>query len=144
MPSILSLEKISKRFGAVVVADNIDLTLLRGEALGIIGPNGAGKTTLFGIVSGTVAPDAGRVVFEGHDVTPSQLVPLVALLDQPPFYIHDTATDRSLSISLGKHLLKLKDRTFATVVVRKSGKNPSTGSTLWRLERLEGDDAHVA
>jgi ABC-type branched-subunit amino acid transport system ATPase component len=69
MPSILTLEKISKRFGAVVVADNIDLTLLRGEALGIIGPNGAGKTTLFGIITGTVAPDAGRVVFEGHDVT---------------------------------------------------------------------------
>ena len=69
MPSILTLENISKRFGAVVVADNIDLTLLRGEALGIIGPNGAGKTTLFGIVTGTVPPDAGRVVFEGHDVT---------------------------------------------------------------------------
>src|SRR6266567_2458619 len=69
MPSILTLENISKRFGAVVVADRIDLTLLRGEALGIIGPNGAGKTTLFGIITGTVAPDAGRVVFEGHDVT---------------------------------------------------------------------------
>src|SRR5438128_337787 len=69
MPSILTLEQISKRFGAVVVADNIDLTLLRGEALGIIGPNGAGKTTLFGIITGTVTPDAGRVVFEGHDVT---------------------------------------------------------------------------
>jgi branched-chain amino acid transport system ATP-binding protein len=69
MPAILTLEKISKRFGAVVVADNIDLTLLRGEALGIIGPNGAGKTTLFGMITGTVAPDAGHVVFEGHDVT---------------------------------------------------------------------------
>src|ERR1044071_5269319 len=69
MPSILTLEQVSKRFGAVVVADPIDLTLLRGEALGIIGPNGAGKTTLFGIITGAVAPDAGRVVFEGHDVT---------------------------------------------------------------------------
>src|SRR3979411_1750428 len=69
MPSILTLEQISKRFGAVVVADNIDLTLLRGEAVAIIGTNGAGKTTLFGIVTGTVAPDAGRVMFEGHDVT---------------------------------------------------------------------------
>ena len=66
---ILSLEKISKRFGAVVVANDIDLALNDGEALGIIGPNGAGKTTLFGIVTGTVAPDAGRVVFDGADVT---------------------------------------------------------------------------
>jgi branched-chain amino acid transport system ATP-binding protein len=66
---ILSLEKICKRFGAIVVADGIDLALAEGEALGIIGPNGAGKTTLFGIATGTVAPDAGRVMFAGEDVT---------------------------------------------------------------------------
>ena len=65
MPAILTFEKISKRFGAVVVARGLDLALADGEALGIIGPNGAGKTTLFGIASGTVAPDAGRVVFAG-------------------------------------------------------------------------------
>ena len=44
---------------------SIDLALAEGEALGIIGPNGAGKTTLFGIMTGTVAPDAGRVLFDG-------------------------------------------------------------------------------
>jgi branched-chain amino acid transport system ATP-binding protein len=69
MSPILSLSKISKRFGAVVIADALDLDLADGEALGIIGPNGAGKTTLFGIATGTVAPDAGRVVFEGRDIT---------------------------------------------------------------------------
>ena len=47
----------------------IDLELAQGEALGIIGPNGAGKTTLFGIATGTVAPDAGRVIFAGADIT---------------------------------------------------------------------------
>ena len=65
MPSILALDKISKRFGAIVIADALDLALAEGEALGIIGPNGAGKTTLFGIITGTVAPDAGRVLFAG-------------------------------------------------------------------------------
>jgi branched-chain amino acid transport system ATP-binding protein len=69
MAAILALENISKRFGAVVVADGIDLALGDGEALGIIGPNGAGKTTLFGIATGTVAPDSGRVVFAGGDIT---------------------------------------------------------------------------
>ncbi|HEX5211662.1 MAG TPA: ABC transporter ATP-binding protein [Pseudolabrys sp.] len=69
MAPILALESISKRFGAVVVADGVDLALNEGEALGIIGPNGAGKTTLFGIATGTVAPDAGRVVYAGEDIT---------------------------------------------------------------------------
>ncbi|MGB8103876.1 MAG: ABC transporter ATP-binding protein [Pseudolabrys sp.] len=69
MAPILALETISKRFGAVVVADSIDLALNQGEALGIIGPNGAGKTSLFGIAAGTLAPDAGRVVFAGEDIT---------------------------------------------------------------------------
>ena len=69
MSTILALEKISKRFGAVVVANGIDLSLANGEALGIIGPNGAGKTTLFGMITGTVAPDSGRVLFDGRDVT---------------------------------------------------------------------------
>ena len=69
MAPILALEKISKRFGAVVVADEIDLSLNDGEALGIIGPNGAGKTTLFGIATGTVRPDSGRVLFADNDMT---------------------------------------------------------------------------
>jgi branched-chain amino acid transport system ATP-binding protein len=66
---ILALDKISKRFGAIVVADAVDLALAQGESLGIIGPNGAGKTTLFGIMSGTLAPDCGRVIYAGRDIT---------------------------------------------------------------------------
>jgi branched-chain amino acid transport system ATP-binding protein len=66
---ILALDKISKRFGAIVIAEAIDLELGEGEALGIIGPNGAGKTTLFGIISGTLSPDSGRVFYAGADIT---------------------------------------------------------------------------
>jgi branched-chain amino acid transport system ATP-binding protein len=70
MPApLLALEQISKRFGAIAVAERIDLQLADGEALGIIGPNGAGKTTLFGVISGTIAPDSGRVVYAGRDIT---------------------------------------------------------------------------
>ena len=69
MPPILALNNISKRFGAIVIADGVDLALAEGEALGIIGPNGAGKTTLFGIMTGTIAPDGGRVAFAGRDIT---------------------------------------------------------------------------
>ena len=76
MPApLLALEQISKRFGAIVVAERLGLQVGQGEALGIIGPNGAGKTTLFGMISGTIAPDSGRVICAGRDVTalsPSQ------------------------------------------------------------------------
>jgi branched-chain amino acid transport system ATP-binding protein len=69
LSSILSLRGLSKSFGAVVVADALDLQLREGEALGILGPNGAGKTTLFGMISGAVRADAGAVEFEGRDVS---------------------------------------------------------------------------
>ena len=66
---ILALDKISKRFGAIVIAEHIDLALSEGESLGIIGPNGAGKTTLFGMINGILAPDSGRVLYAGNDIT---------------------------------------------------------------------------
>jgi len=69
MPPILALDNICKRFGAIVIADGLDLALAPGEALGIIGPNGAGKTTLFGIMTGTVAADSGRVLLDGAEIT---------------------------------------------------------------------------
>lgn len=66
---ILRLAGVSKRFGAVVVADNIDLEVARGEALGIIGANGAGKSSLFNLITGVVTPDAGTITLADRDVT---------------------------------------------------------------------------
>ena len=50
-----------KRFGALVVLDDVDFALERGEAVGIVGPNGAGKTTLLNVLSGALQPNAGTV-----------------------------------------------------------------------------------
>ena len=69
MSSILSLAKISKGFGAIVIADELDLELREGEALGMLGPHGAGKTSLFGIITGTLAPNSGQVIFDGRNIT---------------------------------------------------------------------------
>ena len=66
---MLELKGISKAFGAIVVASDIDLTLSRGEALGVIGPNGAGKSTLFNLITGMLRPDRGRIILEGDDIT---------------------------------------------------------------------------
>ena len=65
-PDILVVENLSKRFGGIVVADAIDLTLKGGRVLGLIGPNGAGKTSLFNLVCGVVKPDAGRISLDGQ------------------------------------------------------------------------------
>ena len=67
--ALLSLENLSKSYGALKVTDDISLSVAQGEIVGILGPNGAGKTTLFNLVAGTVQPNAGRVVFAGQDVT---------------------------------------------------------------------------
>jgi branched-chain amino acid transport system ATP-binding protein len=66
---ILELHEVSKSFGALKATDVISLAVPAGEALGIIGPNGAGKSTLFSLISGALAPSAGRVVLDGVDVT---------------------------------------------------------------------------
>jgi branched-chain amino acid transport system ATP-binding protein len=66
---ILELTGVSKSFGALKVADAVSFGLEPGEALGIIGPNGAGKSTLFNLITGNIGVDAGRVMFDGRDVT---------------------------------------------------------------------------
>jgi branched-chain amino acid transport system ATP-binding protein len=66
---MLELQGLSKSFGAIVVAKDIDLKLARGEALGVIGPNGAGKSTLFNLITGMLRPDTGRILLEGDDIT---------------------------------------------------------------------------
>ena len=67
--AVLAAVGVRKRFGALAVLDGVDLTLFKGEAVGIVGPNGAGKTTLLSVLAGALAPDAGSVEFLGHDVT---------------------------------------------------------------------------
>ena len=67
--ALLQIDGLTKRFGGVVASDNIVLGVARGELHAVIGPNGAGKTTLIGQLTGEIAPDAGRIRFEGRDIT---------------------------------------------------------------------------
>jgi branched-chain amino acid transport system ATP-binding protein len=67
--TVLEVANLGKRFGSLVAVDNVSLTVARGELRAIIGPNGAGKTTFFNLISGFFPPSAGRIVFDGRDVT---------------------------------------------------------------------------
>ena len=66
---LLALHSVGKSYGALKVTDDISLSVEPGETLGILGPNGAGKTTLFNLISGDVRCDAGRVEYDGRDIT---------------------------------------------------------------------------
>jgi branched-chain amino acid transport system ATP-binding protein len=66
---LLELDRVTKRFGRVVIAEDLSLAVGQGEVVGIVGPNGAGKTSLFGLISGDLTPGAGEVSFAGRPVT---------------------------------------------------------------------------
>ncbi|MEM8741346.1 MAG: ABC transporter ATP-binding protein [Pseudomonadota bacterium] len=69
MATLLSLDGLSKSFGAVTVADSTSFWVEGGAAIGILGPNGAGKTSLFNLITGDLRSDAGRIAFDGRDIT---------------------------------------------------------------------------
>ena len=67
--SVLRLENLRKNFGGLIVTSDVNFDVMPGELHAVIGPNGAGKTTLINQISGLLAPDGGRILFAGHDVT---------------------------------------------------------------------------
>ena len=66
---VLDVQEVSKSFGGLTAVSDVSFAVREGESLGLIGPNGAGKTTVFDLVSGYQIPDAGRIWYEGVDVT---------------------------------------------------------------------------
>jgi branched-chain amino acid transport system ATP-binding protein len=67
--AVIDVQNVSKRFGGLRAVNNCSLRVERGSITGLIGPNGAGKSTLFNLVAGNIAPDSGRIIFDGQDVT---------------------------------------------------------------------------
>tara|TARA_Y100001960_G_scaffold314266_1_gene378259 strand:+ start:112 stop:906 length:795 start_codon:yes stop_codon:yes gene_type:complete len=65
----LAVVNIGKRFKKRPVVRGISLELQRGEVIGLLGPNGAGKTTCFYIITGLMAPDHGKIILDGEDIT---------------------------------------------------------------------------
>jgi branched-chain amino acid transport system ATP-binding protein len=94
--SLLQVEGVTKRFGGLVAVDKVDLEVEPGRITALIGPNGAGKTTLFNCITGVLAPNEGRVTFDGED--------LLTL-----------STDQRSRLGLGRTFQKLEAFTGMTV-----------------------------
>ncbi|MFZ5865997.1 MAG: ABC transporter ATP-binding protein [Thermodesulfobacteriota bacterium] len=69
MAPLLEVRNVTCRFGALEALSEVEFHLREGEILGIIGPNGAGKTTLFNVITGSIGPSSGEVIFEGRKIT---------------------------------------------------------------------------
>ena len=66
---MIAVEGVSKRYGSVTAVDDLSFTVDRGEVVGFLGPNGAGKTTIMRMITGTLQPDKGEVLFDGTPIT---------------------------------------------------------------------------
>lgn len=69
MAEVLRLEGVTRRFGGLQAVQNVSLKVGQGEILGLIGPNGAGKTTLVNVITGVHGASAGKVIYEGREIT---------------------------------------------------------------------------
>ncbi len=69
MSALLVLDKVGKRFGGLQAVRDLSFAMQEGEILGLIGPNGAGKSTVFNLINGVYAPNSGRILFNGGDIT---------------------------------------------------------------------------
>jgi branched-chain amino acid transport system ATP-binding protein len=85
---ILETHRLRKEFGALVAVDDVDMQVHTATLHSIIGPNGAGKTTFFNLLSGTISPTSGRIVFKGRDIT-----------NLPPYRVAHLGIGRSFQIT---------------------------------------------
>ena len=101
MTAILEVTSLTKTFGGVVANDRISLEVAQGAIVGLIGPNGSGKTTLFNAITGAHPIDAGRVRFQGREISTllTQAIArrgLIRTFQQPRVYRRMTAADNML------------------------------------------------
>ena len=124
--ALLEIDRLVKRFGGLVVLDQVSLAVEGGAIHGIIGPNGAGKTTLFNIVNGIYRASAGRVLLAGRDITNRKLSRVAALGVGRTFQVarafrEMTVLDNMLVAAVPRGLTgaKARDRARALLALAK-------------------------
>ena len=130
----LSLERVTRTFGALRAVDGVSLSVAAGERRAIIGANGAGKTTLFNVITGDFLATSGRVLFFGEDVTAA-----------PPYLRIRQGLRRTYQSSLLFRELSVRDNLFLAVrgvargrfgFLRPTASHPSRAATRDLLDRV--------
>jgi len=91
LETILTINKLSKRFGRIQAVDKLNLEIKRGQVFGILGPNGSGKTTTLGMILDVVAPNQGSFQWFDNDNTVAARKKIGSILETPCFYPYLTA-----------------------------------------------------
>jgi len=129
---LLRVEHLSRSFGPLTAVEDVNFELHRGEVLGLLGPNGAGKSTTMRIISGNLAPDAGRVQVAGFDLigeARSAKAQIGYLPEQPPLY-HDMTVDEFLNYVACLNGVLKSDRREALIRVKERCGLVGAGSQL--------------
>ena len=125
---MLRVEHLTKRFGGLIAVNDVTFDVARGQVVSIVGPNGAGKTTLFNLITGIAKPDAGKVTFDGGDITGFE-----------PHRLAQMGIGRTFqNIRLFSHLNALENVMIGRVARTRSGVlDAMRCSALDRRERTE-------
>ena len=130
---ILRTVGLTKRFGAIVAVDGLDLEVRRGEVLGFLGPNGAGKSTTVGMILGLIAPTAGRVEYTS---VPRRRIG--AIIEWPAFYPYLSGRDnlRALALAVGGVPAARIDALLEYVGLADRPKSPYRTYSMGMKQRL--------
>ena len=136
--ALLSALQLRKEFGGLIAVNSVDFTVPRGAVVSLIGPNGAGKTTFFNMLTGVYKPTAGRIVFDGHDVT-----------GKPPHAITERGVGRTFqnirlfqnmtaleNVLVGMHV-RLRGTLFEAIVRTPRVRNEEAEARVRARELLE-------
>src|SRR5579872_988808 len=111
---MLSAQHLVKAFAGRRVIEDVTLQLSRGEVVGLLGPNGAGKTTTFQMLTGMIAPDAGAIALDGHNVTTMPFYDRarfgIAYLPQAPFVPRGLTVEQNITLVLEARLADARVR----------------------------------
>jgi branched-chain amino acid transport system ATP-binding protein len=136
--SLLQIRDLSKAFGNVVTAKNLNFSFDRGVLTSIIGPNGAGKSTLINILTGFIPPDSGEILFQGRDITREPIDRRVRLGLCRSFQVANVFGHLSLfeNIAIPVLAVQRKARSFLRSVTNDSAVRQEVDKVLDRIGLL--------
>ncbi len=146
-PEIMAVANLSKAYGGLMAANDLSLSVKKGELLGIIGPNGAGKTTLFNLLNGFVKPDSGSVIFQGQSLLKKRPSKICAMGVARTFQVAKPFAHLSIldNVVLGAYVHSKNEdeaRRYASAAIKLVGlleksAEPASNLTSFELRLME-------